>query len=648
MTDYSTTTTNQKPYDPAVWAPIDTCFNGKQVQPKLEGTTGGDAPYPPAYNGGGLWGMRLSPLTIASDVDHYDAKRGASTIDDLEAQLGDLPPTYKVTARGPDDPGGKFLYQVPEGWTGRDIGQDVELLRNGHRFIAMGMHHKTGNEVKIYDDSTGDEVALADVLLENIPALPRPWLDYLGRPESPPLPPTDVDEFDRAKGEDYRRATPDQSLGHRNELLNFSINLLACGFTADEVQDELPRVALALDASPWKPADFKGMTNTGAQRRADQQRAEWHAERAAKASILAGAAVPDYVMNYQETPVTALSATETAEPFKVLTLAQMKNRPPLSWLVDGWVHEGEPGYIAGAPGNGKTLIALDMACCVALGLAWHGHEVKQGHVVYVAAESVGGLPARISAWERLNNQDYPSKLDGHITFLDGAPQLLDRTHVDKIIAVVREQAAVLVLLDTQARMTVGVDEDKAVAMGPVIAAVGRIVRETGATVLALHHTPKGAAGLRGSGAQLGAADTVIMVSMDGLRLSVTTELGVGGKQKDGEPRTEGFTVKQAAGSVAVATGLSALPKSTCDVLWLLKDGGGYKVTELVGANGENKPTRSTVRRAMLELDGRNFISKGEPGRTGTVVYKIAPFGLQYLGLPVPRTATADQLDKPPE
>ena len=37
----------------------------------------------------------------------------------------------------------------------------------------------------------------------------------------------------------------------------------------------------------------------------------------------------------------------------------------------------------GPPGAGKSFVALDFALSVASGRAWHGHEVRQGPVLYV-------------------------------------------------------------------------------------------------------------------------------------------------------------------------------------------------------------------------------------------------------------------------
>jgi hypothetical protein len=224
--------------------------------------------------------MRLAPGTVALDVDHYDTKAGADTLCDLERDLGELPKSFRVTARGFEDLGGKSLYQVPDNWVGRDPGKDIELLRSGHRFIAMGTHRKTGNPVMIYDDRTGGEVPLDQVTLDQVPELPQKWLDCLSRPASPELAPVDCDDRDRAEVEAYRAQVPDRSLGTRNELLNHAVQLLSGGFTEAEVQADLPRVALALDeARPWEPQHFAGMTDASQHRRAEKDRAQRHAER---------------------------------------------------------------------------------------------------------------------------------------------------------------------------------------------------------------------------------------------------------------------------------------------------------------------------------------------------------------------------------
>jgi Bifunctional DNA primase/polymerase, N-terminal len=65
---------------------------------------------------------------VGVDVDHYGGKAGGDTFTQLEAELGELPPTYKSTSR--DDVSGILWYRVEPGlrWpTGP--GKDIEFIQ---------------------------------------------------------------------------------------------------------------------------------------------------------------------------------------------------------------------------------------------------------------------------------------------------------------------------------------------------------------------------------------------------------------------------------------------------------------------------------------------------------------------------------------
>ena len=56
------------------------------------------------------------------------------------------------------------------------------------------------------------------------------------------------------------------------------------------------------------------------------------------------------------------------------------------WLVRGFLGADETSAFYGKPGDGKSVLAQDMAMHIAAGREWHGRKVKQGAVVYVALE----------------------------------------------------------------------------------------------------------------------------------------------------------------------------------------------------------------------------------------------------------------------
>jgi hypothetical protein len=91
-----------------------------------------------------------------------------------------------------------------------------------------------------------------------------------------------------------------------------------------------------------------------------------------------------------------------------------------------------------------------------------------------------------------------------------------------------ELGAGLVIIDTQNRATVGLEENSSIDMGRMIAAMDRIQHATGGCVLTIHHTAAGSHRPRGHTSIDAAAAAMIRVSCDGGLVKVTNE-----KQKDG-------------------------------------------------------------------------------------------------------------------
>ena len=60
------------------------------------------------------------------------------------------------------------------------------------------------------------------------------------------------------------------------------------------------------------------------------------------------------------------------EPFSAVTLTQASaiNIKPVSWLWGGWLAAGKMHVIGGAPGTGKTTIAMSLAATVTTGGRW--------------------------------------------------------------------------------------------------------------------------------------------------------------------------------------------------------------------------------------------------------------------------------------
>lgn len=189
---------------------------------------------------------------------------------------------------------------------------------------------------------------------------------------------------------------------------------------------------------------------------------------------------------------------------RLLSLDQLGALPPAVPLVDGLLYRGTLAQLAGRPGSYKSFLTVGMACSVALGVPWEGHRVPEaGPVVYVAPEGASGLRARVLAWCSLAGVD-PAELLGKLLFLPAPIYLGNSLDVAEAVEVALELEPALLVLDTRARCTLGLEENSATDQGKAIDAAERIQKACGTTVLAVHHSGRGGDHGRGSNAWDGA------------------------------------------------------------------------------------------------------------------------------------------------
>ncbi len=226
------------------------------------------------------------------------------------------------------------------------------------------------------------------------------------------------------------------------------------------------------------------------------------------------------------------AAGRSNERFELLTVDEVLALPDPDWLIEEVFPASSIAQLYGKSGLGKTFVALDAALSVAAGVPWLGtYQVRQGRVVYVAAEGHRGMKARLQAWLAHHGLDAEGAHDFRLL---GEPVQLGSE--DDIGALIRQVERTfsgrelgLVVLDTQARCTVGLDENSAKEMGLALEAADHLKRTTGATVLLLHHTGYEGDHARGSTAVHAALDS--QVSLGGPRKALELSCT---KQKDWE------------------------------------------------------------------------------------------------------------------
>ena len=224
--------------------------------------------------------------------------------------------------------------------------------------------------------------------------------------------------------------------------------------------------------------------------------------------------------------MTKLKILPKKARFKYLTIEDILAMPDPKWVIQDFITETSLGQLFGPSDIGKSFVVLDMALCVATGTKWLGtHSVVQGPVIYVAAEGSRGMKKRIPAWLEHHGLE-PADLMENFRLIGEALPLGNPGDVRTLIRDCKEEVfpdrdLVLIVLDTQARCTVGLNEDKATEMGLAIDAADRIKNTTGAAVLLLHHIGLQEGRGRGSTGVYGALDAQASLTGSNHKLILT-------------------------------------------------------------------------------------------------------------------------------
>lgn len=189
---------------------------------------------------------------------------------------------------------------------------------------------------------------------------------------------------------------------------------------------------------------------------------------------------------------------------ELLTPEELVAMPPPMPLIMDWLDLDSLAYVIGKPGSYKSFLVLDWAAHVGQGLPWRGHRVEQADCWYVVAEGTSGMSLRVRAWEDRNG---PMK---GVSFLP-RPVQASGGEWTVMVEAARQRQPKLIILDTQARVTVGMDENDNTEMGKFIHRAEELRAATGACVLVVHHIGRNGEDARGASALDGAQTTEIKI-----------------------------------------------------------------------------------------------------------------------------------------
>lgn len=283
---------------------------------------------------------------------------------------------------------------------------------------------------------------------------------------------------------------------------------------------------------------------------------------------------------------------------RLLGLDELFGMPDPIYLIDGWLTQGTFARVVGAPGSFKTFVAIHMAMCVATGRPFFGGvDVVEGKVLYLIAEGVDGFKKRIQAWVHKFSFDESKKK--HLRFLPDPIQVKDAEWL-QFIEVCREEKPILIVLDTQARITLGIEESSNSEMGEVVQRIEELRKATGACILLVHHAGHGQERGRGASAMLAAVNTELLMT----------------KGPTGNAKLENQKEKdEADGSF-----LELIP----EIVTLGKDSKDKDITSVVLHAGASQTEKHHVdKRALLRQEILAFVEKN-PGCSSTQIRDGVP------------------------
>jgi hypothetical protein len=256
---------------------------------------------------------------------------------------------------------------------------------------------------------------------------------------------------------------------------------------------------------------------------------DWNGSAADLEALIADPAEPDWMR--EESP-----ETPKAVAFEFVAVGDLEYRAP-EFLIDGLIETDSLGLFFGDPGRGKSFLAVDLGLSVASGTAFHGREVKQGPVFYIAGEGHNGLARRFQAWSRKRGVPLAGvplfKSTRAAQFLDGESAKAVAEAVHQLAA--QHGAPAMIQIDTLARNFGPGDENSTSEMGQFIAAMDDLKAQfPGCVIVIIHHSGHAdKQRARGAMALKGALDFEYRVEKSDAAIRVSNT-----KMKDAEPPSD--------------------------------------------------------------------------------------------------------------
>ncbi|MEH6629609.1 MAG: helicase RepA family protein [Halopseudomonas aestusnigri] len=348
-------------------------------------------------------------------------------------------------------------------------------------------------------------------------------------------------------------------------------------------------------------------------------------------------------------PKTYLKRGVTLSSQKMFLPRELRSRKKPKELIKGFIPQGSLVMLCAPPEVGKSFLAVDLMCHLALGKDWNGLKAQKVASVWALGEGEGGVMQRMTAWCKHYAVDLA---DIQSPLIHPNPiNILDAIKIDEFLDDLEKKGNPisgeypdlppfgLLVIDTLNRSFGDGDENSQKDMSLFVKGCDQIRQRTGATVMVVHHTGKdGSRGARGSSVLPGAIDVQINLSRKSNGGILRIECG---KYKDGphfEPMEFDFTpidisqeVGEPASSVVLVPRIMPVKKlgtafkppepTLADKVHgyiILNSPARYSdIVSGTAASDGSGPSKRSVERTIKELSDTGQILKTKKGYTVT-------------------------------
>lgn len=182
--------------------------------------------------------------------------------------------------------------------------------------------------------------------------------------------------------------------------------------------------------------------------------------------------------------------------------------PAVDWCVEGLFARPSLNILVGDPGSKKTLLALDLAVCVASGKPWLGHPVTACPTLIVDEET--GKPR---LWARIHGALLAHQAQPEIPFHYmslASFDLRDPAECGQLQQAAESVSAGLIVIDALVDVIRGSDENSVLALQPFFTRMRQLAEATHSAVLILHHNNKSGS-FRGSSVISAGVDLLLSI-----------------------------------------------------------------------------------------------------------------------------------------